>query len=276
MQMPRMHVDLKGYSKGIFILGICLAISACNLPFSEADSISGSTETLAAASTANSVLTALALGDGTPTPSVTAQMDFDSYPAESATPTPIPEPALTNSIYQTATSIPCDVVGFVDDITIPDGTEVVAKSTFTKTWKLRNDGTCTWNSDYDLVFSSGELMEGDEASSIGSNPVSPGKTIEISVDLTAPEDPGDYIGYWRLRNDSGQVFGIGPGDYSFFVEITVVEATLTPTPTLTATTSPPTDTPEATSTATREMGSPTPVITQTAGSATSTPTATPG
>jgi len=49
--------------------------------------------------------------------------------------------------YQPA-STGCDVAGFVADITIPDGTEMAPGSVFTKTWSLKNDGTCTWNSDY--------------------------------------------------------------------------------------------------------------------------------
>ncbi|HRI57933.1 MAG TPA: NBR1-Ig-like domain-containing protein, partial [Anaerolineae bacterium] len=43
-----------------------------------------------------------------------------------------------------------DDAAFVADVTIPDGTEVVAGTTFVKIWRLRNSGTSTWGPGYTL------------------------------------------------------------------------------------------------------------------------------
>jgi hypothetical protein len=60
--------------------------------------------------------------------------------------------------------------------------------------------------------------------------VAPGSTVDLSVNLTAPNSPGSYKGNWILRNDSGVLFGIGASaNVAFWVQI-VVGATPTATP----------------------------------------------
>jgi hypothetical protein len=113
----------------------------------------------------------------------------------------------------------------------PEGSEIGMGTPFTKTWRLRNDGTCTWDSGYEVVVYSGDNMDGDESFSLTSNDVSPGETIDISVDLLAPDETGQVTGYWLLRNANGALFGIGSARDSFCVDITVVEAEATSTPT---------------------------------------------
>ena len=39
---------------------------------------------------------------------------------------------------------PCDWAQFVSDVSVSDGTLMLPGTTFTKTWRLRNIGTCTW------------------------------------------------------------------------------------------------------------------------------------
>src|SRR5512134_797366 len=51
-----------------------------------------------------------------------------------------------------------DRAQFVADVTIPDGTRFSPGTTFTKTWRLRNIGTCTWTTAYTMVFDSGTQM----------------------------------------------------------------------------------------------------------------------
>jgi murein DD-endopeptidase MepM/ murein hydrolase activator NlpD len=48
-----------------------------------------------------------------------------------------------------------DDAAFVADVTIPDGTEVVAGVPFIKTWRLRNRGTSTWGAGYQLAHLDG-------------------------------------------------------------------------------------------------------------------------
>jgi hypothetical protein len=52
--------------------------------------------------------------------------------------------------------------------------------------------------------------------------VRPGETVDIAVNLTAPNRTGDYVGYWKLRNASGILFGVGSSaDVNIFVDISV-------------------------------------------------------
>jgi hypothetical protein len=115
----------------------------------------------------------------------------------------------------------CDAAAFVKDVTISDGSTLSSGKSFTKTWRLQNVGTCTWTSSYALVFVSGDGMNAPSAVSIPGN-VSPGDTVDISVNLTSPSKKGHYRSYWKLRNASGLLFGIGSGaDTAFWVDINV-------------------------------------------------------
>lgn len=189
-----------------------------------------------------------------------------------ATPTHSPEPdTATPTTTITPTSSPtgtavvnlCDRAAFVEDVTIPDGTEIEAGSEFTKTWLLRNDGTCTWSSTYQVVFASGDQMGGPNSKQLSSEPIAPGETVQVSVNLTAPDEPGSYLGNWVLQNTAGSRFGIGPTNSPFWADITVVETDGngdegTNTPTSTATPSGDTATPTSTATPSR---TPTPMAT---------------
>jgi len=99
----------------------------------------------------------------------------------------------------------CDEALFVDDVTIPDGTVLEPNETFTKTWRLKNVGICSWTSSYALIFSSGEAMDGPATQALTGN-VNSNQTVDISVDLKAPATDGDYKGYWKLLNASGEFF----------------------------------------------------------------------
>ncbi|MBI1855991.1 MAG: hypothetical protein HYR93_09035 [Chloroflexi bacterium] len=115
----------------------------------------------------------------------------------------------------------CDWAQFVADVTVPDGTSFSAGSTFKKTWRVKNIGTCTWTSSYTLVFDAGEKMGGPSSINLPST-VAPGQTVDLSVNLIAPSAPGHYIGYWRFKNASGTAFGIGTTTTkSFWVDINV-------------------------------------------------------
>ena len=121
----------------------------------------------------------------------------------------------------------CDSSAFVADVTIPDNTVIDPGKTFTKTWTLLNNGSCTWGSGYSLAFKSGDQMNG--ATVALANSVAPGSSINISVKLTAPTASGTYKGFWQMQNASNQSFGDAP-----FVLIKVTggpTATAGPSPT---------------------------------------------
>ncbi|HMV28995.1 MAG TPA: NBR1-Ig-like domain-containing protein, partial [Anaerolineales bacterium] len=86
----------------------------------------------------------------------------------------------------TARAASCNWAQFVADVTIPDGTSFAPNTAFKKTWRLKNIGTCAWNSnDVSLIFDSGEKM-GAPASLALPTTVNPGQTVDITVDMTSP------------------------------------------------------------------------------------------
>lgn len=143
------------------------------------------------------------------------------------TATPLPPtstPVPTNTPLPTPTAVSyCDWVAFVQDVTVPDGARFTAGETFTKTWRLRNRGTCTWTPDYVLVFVRGDQMGGTTAVRLPGY-VAPGQSVDVSVTLTAPDKRGSFTGYWMLRNPSGVLFGFGNNaNQAFYVTIKVEE-----------------------------------------------------
>lgn len=130
-------------------------------------------------------------------------------PVQVETPTPVPPAACT------------DKVAFVADVTIPDGSVVQAGKSFDKVWRLRNAGTCTWTTDYALVFSGGQRLGGPASIALPAS-VAPGATSDLKVNLTAPSTNGSYRGDWMLKNASGSLFGLGDkADQPFWVKIQV-------------------------------------------------------
>lgn len=125
-----------------------------------------------------------------------------------------------------------DRAEFVADVTVPDGTTFAPGDTFVKTWRLRNAGTNTWGTDYVLSFARGAQM-GAAASVPLPNAVAPGETVEISVDMTAPQALGAHTGFWLLRSPAGVAFGLGAeANEPVYVQINVaVTGNVTPGPT---------------------------------------------
>ena len=118
----------------------------------------------------------------------------------------------------------CDHGAFVEDVTIPDGTVFEPGETFVKTWRILNDGSCTWTLEYSVIFESGDAMGGPASFPLAQSNVPPGSEVEISINLSAPEAAGSYRGDWLLRNPAGQSFGLGSqGTATFWVAITVQE-----------------------------------------------------
>lgn len=163
-----------------------------------------------------------------------------------ATVQPSPTSAATATVSQSFTQptnqvSSCDIGSFVKDVTIPDGTVIAAGSKFTKTWEIKNVGTCTWGPTYTVVFFGGEQMAAQSSYTFTTENVEPGENVEISIEMTAPTKTGTFTGYWILRNALGQNFLVDGG--SFYVQI-VVGGTSTPGPSNTpGPTNTPTETP---------------------------------
>jgi hypothetical protein len=156
----------------------------------------------------------------------TATLEPSEVPAEEteepSEPTSAPAPTNTPLPQPTATAkVACDVAAFVSE-TIPDGTDFTPGKAFTKTWTLKNVGSCTWNQDYDVVFVDGTAMNAPAAQQLTTGTVKPGETVKISIDMKAPLAGGTHRGDFKLRNANGAIFGIGDGNKTFWVKIDVI------------------------------------------------------
>ena len=116
---------------------------------------------------------------------------------------------------------PGDAAEFVADVTVPDGTRFNTNEPFIKTWRLKNTGSSTWTSAYSLGYTNGDKMVAPDNVPLTAN-VAPGEMVDISVNMTAPDTTGDFIGYWMMRNSTGNLFGLGAGaNEPIYVQITV-------------------------------------------------------
>lgn len=147
-----------------------------------------------------------------PTPEATDTPTATATPISTPTRTPTPTMTPSPTSPPTATSTPTPAVPkarFIKDVTIPDGTVMKPGQKFTKTWRFQNVGAVPWGKGVQLVFVEGK-QKGFESKKMGGPDavdvpdVAPGKTVDVSVDLTAPEKFGQHRSYWRLRLGNGQ------------------------------------------------------------------------
>lgn len=192
--------------------------------------------------------TALAAPTQTPLPTLTASPTFAPFTAS----TPMTLPAVTQAGVGVAPTASCYQLRFVNDVTIPDNTPMAPGQAFTKTWRVRNTGTCAWEAGFKFVFVGGEQMNG--ATYTLPTAVPANTEIDISIPMVAPTNKtGSLRGNWRMQTASGQWFGD-----EVYVIIVVGGATSTPTkgtptnttvpPTATSTSIPPTATQQPTAT----------------------------
>ena len=123
-----------------------------------------------------------------------------------------------------ATQQSCDNAAYVKDITIPDFREIAPGAQFVKTWRIKNSGTCIWNTNYRLVYGFG----GDGTDWKNAQPayltkaVNPGEEIDVSMTLSAPVNTGQYGAHFNMMNDKG---------YNFGTDLTlIIKVSGTPTP----------------------------------------------
>jgi uncharacterized protein YkwD len=166
------------------------------------------------------------LSTATPAPENESNAIQSDIPAEqSPTPTEMPagEPTATPTPYSapatTADSNPAptialqteaceDKAAFYDDITIPDDTSFKHNVVFEKIWRVRNEGTCTWDG-YKLVWAGGSLFDAPLANPIPRT--APGEFANIVVKMQSPNQGGVYTSVWEFENAAGNRFGVNSG-----------------------------------------------------------------
>ena len=186
----------------------------------------------------------------------TLDAERQAYEDSTVTPTVLyPTPNYTATFAPTATEpVPCNLAGFVMDVTVPDDALIGKGQIFTKTWRLQNIGTCAWTPAYQLVFMSGDQMNATPQTSFTSIVVEPGEMIDVSIQLTAPSVSGHYQANFMLADENGKLFSF-ENKSAFYAKISVpvvldgsVTATPETTPTVTSATSVATATSEPQST----------------------------
>jgi hypothetical protein len=129
----------------------------------------------------------------------------------------------------TATSAPVvtecqDAAEYIADDGM-DGTTYTPNTPFTKTWTVKNTGSCTWDDGYLVSFISGDIMTQQPGYFIlpQGQTVAPGQTVNIRIDMSSPPENGNYKSNWGLQKENGPLMPIrgGANGNSFYVEIKV-------------------------------------------------------
>jgi hypothetical protein len=108
----------------------------------------------------------------------------------------------------------------LDSETIPDGTIYKPGELFTKTWQITNTSTCVWDTNYKIVFWSGDILGGAYVYNLP-QVTGPGVTLPISLVLTAPAVDGRYKSEWALQTPDKINFGVGMYSEPFYTTIVV-------------------------------------------------------
>ena len=204
----------------VIVLSMCILLAACGQkPTSTASPLPSATppppqvKTEALAVTATEALSETTAAENTPiatepaatateagpTATEPAPTATEAAPApQEATPTPASEPAACE-----------DKAAFYDDVTIPDDTAFQQSTEFTKIWRIRNEGTCTWDG-YNLSWAGGSLLEAPLTNPI---PLTrPGELVDIPVQMRSPVQGGVYTSLWEFENPTtGKHFGVNAG-----------------------------------------------------------------
>jgi len=96
-------------------------------------------------------------------------------------------------------------LGFVSDLTIPDGTSISYGATIDKQWLVENSGSCHWNSDYRLRHIGGAILGAPEE--VALYPARAGTQATIQILFTAPFTDGEYESAWQAFDPDGLPFG---------------------------------------------------------------------
>ena len=116
----------------------------------------------------------------------------------------------------------------IEDVTVPDNTPMSKGQTFTKTWRFMNNGKCNW-SGYTIAFVAGDRMASPDTALVPQTEA--GKTVDVSVELTAPSLDGSYTGFYELRNENGETLAIGI-EKTFWVKILIGNVAAAPVATI--------------------------------------------
>ena len=118
-------------------------------------------------------------------------------------PTPTPAPTTAPTLVVDPACVPS--ARFVEDVTVPDDSLFNGGVNLRKTWRMRNDGDCTWQPGTTWVFIGGDLLGAQSPAPV--ELAEPERIVDVTVDMVVPLSPGTYKSYWRLQGADGEFFG---------------------------------------------------------------------
>ncbi len=203
---------------GLLSLSLVLAACAPSVPPtpSEAEIAQQVAATQQAKATQNSVETLMAL-----VTELSNQPTWTPQPTCPVCPTLVVPTAQTTTDPADATAEPtaaateepgvkCFQFAFLGDVNYPPGTVVAPGTKFNKTWTIKNTGTCTWHTDYDLILAGGEAFGTSGRGDVPAE-VIPGETLDVTIyGMVAPMTEGTYYSYWMIMAPDGARIGYGP------------------------------------------------------------------
>ena len=178
-----------------FLLGACGPSDADATPTLSVEEV----QTLAVGTFASGLTeTAIAMPTNTSTSTLTPSPTSTITPTMTNTPgTPFVTGVLPTSS--------CNSMAYVSDVNIPDNTPMNPGQTFTKTWRVKNNGTCVWEAGFKFNFVGGDAM--GSSAIVLDKPVNPGAEIDLSVVMIAPSNSGNIRSTWRMSTATGTFFG---------------------------------------------------------------------
>ncbi len=120
----------------------------------------------------------------------------------------------TQSLLPTPAPVCINGLRYLEDLSIPDGTQVSVGQALDKRWQVENTGSCNWDERYRV-----ELIAGSEMGAAAQQALYParsGTQAVIRMLFTAPNEPGAYRSAWQAYTPSGEPFGD-----PFFIEVIV-------------------------------------------------------
>jgi hypothetical protein len=127
---------------------------------------------------------------------MTATQPVPVYPTAPLQAIPTVDPATARGCYNAT---------FLADVTILYAPQFKPGDKFTKTWRVKNTGSCDWPRGFTIAFASGDHF-GADTTTINQK-VLTGQVAEISLAMKAPALTGLVTSNWQLATDIGKPFG---------------------------------------------------------------------
>jgi hypothetical protein len=96
---------------------------------------------------------------------------------------------------------------YINDITVPDDVDLLLGTTFIKTWRVKNTGDVAWGAGFTIRF---DTTKGTRMTASDSYPLpaaQPGETVDVSIEMTVPNQVGRFWSDWYFYDARGNRFG---------------------------------------------------------------------